>query len=1145
MSLADQAARDRIRADLDTTFVVEAAAGTGKTSMLVARILGLVTAGKAELRTIVAVTFTEKAAGEMKLRLRAEVEAARGREKLTDLERKRLERALAQLEEAHIGTIHGFCADLLRERPIEARVDPMFEMAADEERERLFDEAFDTWFQEALRSPREGVRRVLRRRARERDASGPRQALRRAGLDLIDQRDFDAPFSRTEIDRVGDLDAIIDKLRDLAELARQCQWNEDWLQKNVAEVARFIGELDRRELVRDRDYDGLEAELRDLAKQKKGWTWRGGGKLYGKGLPRADVLAKRDATKAHLDAVLAALDAHLAACLREELRPLVQGYEALKARAGKLDFLDLLVRTRDLLRDDPGVRAAMQERFTRILVDEFQDTDPLQAEILLLLAAGDRSENDASKVCVEPGKLFVVGDPKQSIYRFRRADVALYEKTKQRLIAQGGELLHLTTSFRAAPSLQRLVNDAFARVMKGGDDGSQASYVALEPYREDPNVRPAVVALPVPRPYSDYGKVVTWKIDESLPDAVGAFVDFLLKRSGWTVTERDRPEVPVPIEARHICLLFKRFSSGSEDKTHPYVRALEARGLPHVLMGGRSYHAREEVLALRNALCALEWPDDELSVFATLRGPFFALGDDVLLAYRTTVGSLHPLKPVDRSTAPPALHEVIDAIGLLRDLHIGRNRRPIADTLAQLLERTRAHAGIAIWPTGEQALANILRVLDLARRFESRGATSFRAFVTRMQEEAERGGAPEAPVVEEGTDGVRLMTVHRAKGLEFPVVILVDPTAPPTLREPSRYSDPVRRLWAMPLCGCTPLDLLEHREEVQKRDVDEAVRLAYVAATRARELLVVPVVGDGPIEGWLDVLMPVIYPEATEWRSPKKAPGCPEFSGIDTVLERPPKVQHGAEAAVAPGLHASRVGRHAVVWWDPLALELGKEHDSGLRQQRLLEADTAGTATEEGVRQHAAWVSRREEVLSRGATPTVRVHTATNAARGAAPTADVRYEEVSSRRADRPHHKRFGTLVHAVLAEAPLDADTRAVERVAAQQARLVGAPEDEALAAAEAVRAALAHPLMKRAARSSECRREVSVTITCESGELIEGVVDLAFREDSAWTVVDYKTDAEIAQNNREKYEAQVSTYAEAIARATGEPASPILFRI
>src|SRR5262249_53325311 len=149
-----------------------------------------------------------------------------------------------------------------------------------------------------------------------------------------------------------------------------------------------------------------------------------------------------------------------------------------------------------------------------------------------------------------------VGDPKQSIYRFRRADVAIYEHVKNRLLADGAEPLFLNTSFRSLPSLQSFVNAAFAPVMGPSSDGSQASYVPLEPWRPETAERPTIVALPVPRPYSDRGQIANWRIDESLPDAVGAFVGWLTNDSGWTVEEHGKP---VAIAPRHVCILFRRF----------------------------------------------------------------------------------------------------------------------------------------------------------------------------------------------------------------------------------------------------------------------------------------------------------------------------------------------------------------------------------------------------------------------------------------------------------------------------------------------------------------------------------------------------------------------------------------------------------
>jgi ATP-dependent helicase/nuclease subunit A len=1154
--LADQSARDQVRGDLENTLIVEAAAGTGKTTELVRRVMALLLTGKTTLAKLVAVTFTEKAAGEMKLRLRTEIERARAG--ATPEERERLVVALEELEEAHIGTIHGFCAELLRQRPVDARVDPLFEAADEDQQTRLFDEAFGHWFQGVLSDPPEGVRRVLRHKPRGWDRTGPRELLRRAGFALVQQRDFTAPWRRDPFDRKAAIDSVVAKIAELGRLSGLAEDKEDWAAKSLAEIAKVASEIERREEIRGRDYDGLEVELRELARPKF-WGWKGRGKFFGKGLSREDVLARRQSTKTELDRFLELAGADLAARLREDLRPLVLAYEERKRRAGKLDFLDLLLVARDLVAGHAIVRRELQERFTHLLVDEFQDTDPLQAEILLLLAADDPNVSDFRLAHPVPGKLFVVGDPKQSIYRFRRADVSLYEATKRRLMAQGAQLIHLTTSFRSAPSIQAAVNHAFARRMAGNAEGSQADYVALQPFREEPEGRPTVIALPVPRPYTHYGKIASYQIDASLPDAVGAFVDWLIHKSGWTVTERDRPE-PQKIEARHICLLTRRFLSGGDDLTRDYVRALEARRIPHVLVGGRSFHTREEVVALRNALSAIEWPDDELSVFATLRGPFFALGDDAILAFRhqtspdeakKRMGNLQPLRSITTPLSP-LTREVADSLAILGDLHKRRNQRPIADTVAELLDTTRAHAGVAIWPTGEQALANLLRVIDQARRFEANGATSFRAFVQWLEQQAERGNAAEAPVVEEGTDGVRIMTVYKAKGLEFPVVILIDPTCPPTFQEPSRYVDGATGLWAMPLAGCTPVELAEHKEEVLRQDAEEAVRLTYVAATRAREILVVPVVGDEEWPGWIDVLHSALYPRPADRRRAGVAPGCPPFGG-DSVMERPSNMypDHG----VQPGLHKPELASHDVVWWDPSRLELDKKAEAGLRQQRILAADEKGVTAEESERSHADWKARRALLLERGRVPSLRIRTVTlakvdsGASKAVSLVDPVAVEKTRLVGLPRPAGKRFGRLVHAVLETIALDAKEDAVLEAARTQGLGLGANEEEVRAAAAAVTAALEHPILV-AARAPEAasRREAPVLLKDDDGSLLEGVLDLAFREPiasgSRWVVVDYKTDVEL-EGRLLEYETQVRLYVEAVAAATGEPARGVLLRV
>jgi len=1157
--LADQAERTRIATDLDATLVVEAAAGTGKTTALVGRMVAALVAGRAELSRIVAVTFTELAAGELKLRLRTELERARLDAPAGSPAARHLEVALEQLEEARIGTIHSFCSDLLRERPVEAGVDPLFEVAPEDVARDLFRRAFDRWFEECLRNPDEGVRRFLRRRPRD---DSPREALRSAAWELNERRDFATPWRTQPFAREHEIDEV---MRDLEALGAQAGSldSSDYFTKSLLEIARFVHEVGRREAIRgERDYDGLEAELVQFAagRNARHWTWTG----FTRGpnaAAKAPLRAARDAVHQRLLAFVDAAGADLAPRLQRELQPVVERYRKLKESAGRLDFSDLLLTARDLLRGNPAVRRDLQSRFTHVFVDEFQDTDPLQAEILLLLAADDPDESDWTRVRPIPGKLFLVGDPKQSIYRFRRADVALYESVKRRLIDAGAVLQHLTASFRAVPEIQAAVNAALAPRMTGSV--GQATYVPLVPVRPSVPTQPAIVALPVPQPYGDFGKVVDFRIEESLPVATAAFIAWLVRESGWTVEGLGGARVP--IEPRHVCILFRRFRSFETDMTHDYVRALEARHLPHVLVGGSAFHGREEVEALRNVLTAIERPDDELAVFATLRGPFLALADAALLAFRERVGSLHPFRRLPDDLAPP-LVEVAAALRVLRDLHRGRNRRSIADTITRFLAATRAHAGVAIWPTGEQALANVSRMIDLARRAERNGVMSFRGFVERLAADAERGETSDAPILEEGTGGVRVMTVHRAKGLEFPVVILADLTAKEAPGEPSRYTDAGRGLCALRLAGCSPPELLERRDEEREREREEAARILYVAATRARDLLVVPVIGDERREGWLSALHPAIYPDHERRRIMETStpPGCPEF-GPDSTPHRPERAPH-RDHGVRPGLHIPEAGDHPVVWWDPATLELDVDATVGLRQQKLLEADESGATSERGVQAHAAWHATRGRVRAAAGSPSVAVETATAWAAARVAEADtngapfaaiaalaaaVALEDARpGTAAKRPHGTRFGVLVHAVLATIDLDGDAAAVAAAAGVQARVLGVAAADVDAACEVVTRALAHPLVRRAAvaaRAGKCRREVALAVRLENGQLVEGVADLVFQDatpELGWTVVDFKTDLDV-RGRLAEYRWQLGAYVHAVGEATALPAGAVVLQV
>ena len=1204
-TLTDPEARQFIATALDTTILVEAAAGTGKTTALVGRIVRIIVEGEAEVGAIVAVTFTEKAAGELKLRLRERLDSARRAAGRGDVERERLDRALTQLEQAHVGTIHAFCADLLRERPVEAGIDPLFEVLTEPASARLFDEAFGRWLQDVLAEPPDGVRRALRRSAFGGE-DGPVDRLRNAAWDLAQWRDFTRPWTRNPFDRAAEVRALVAVLHEAAELTRNPNSRNDPLFAGTDPVRRLSDEIRLQQTFGDAgddDLDGWEAGLVDLSRDRiLANVKQGRGASYRDGVARDRAVSALDALRGRLDQFRMAADADLAALLQQELRGALDRYDEMKAAAGALDFLDLLLVARNLVRDNRQVRESFQRRFKRIFVDEFQDTDPLQAEILLLLAADDASETDWRQVRPVPGRLFLVGDPKQSIYRFRRADVAIYREVCRRLEDLGATVLHLTTSFRSVPEVQAFVNAAFAPVMTGDDLTLQAAYVPLARDRPPVSGQPSIVALPVPEPYAR--RYITGRaIEQSLPGAVGALVDWIVHHSTWKVTERSGT-APVDVSAKHICLLFRRFVSWETDMTRPYVEALEARGIPHVLVGGRAFHEREEVEAIRAALTAIEWPDDELSVFATLRGPFFAIGDEELLEWahrfgrrhddRFVRGVFHPFRVpsvFDENTPEEIAHlrPIAEALWLLQRLHRHRNyvqkeeiaaggpmpernSGGVSGTLQALLTATRAHVGFALRTGGEQALANVLHIAELARQYEMGGGISFRGFVEELRVAADTAQAAEAPILEEDSDGVRMMTVHKAKGLEFPIVILADMTCKLSRPDAGRWIDPSGSLCALKLAGWAPTDLLVHGYEEAARDKAEGERLAYVAATRARDVLVVPVVGDEIYEGgWLDPLMPAVYPSLLARQTRTDSPGCPAFTSKDSVLTRPDG-DPARPTTVAPGRYTFTVpdaspripdpgpripAEYAVVWWDPRALSYDADSGYGLRRDDLIAKDGNPAQVAAKLAEYETWQANRQEAAARAGVPSLRVRTATSIAvdRGIDHGPDAPDIQVVdfSRHAERPFGPRFGTLVHATLATAPLDASDDQVAAVARVQGRILptagadGYAEEEVYAAVEVVSSLFRDPLFDRvrqAERAGRCDRELPIAWKAPDGTLIEGTIDLVFEDLTGLTVVDFKTDRELS-GDLQRYTRQLTVYCRALSALRNTTARGILAKI
>jgi ATP-dependent exoDNAse (exonuclease V) beta subunit len=621
--LADSIARARIQEDLATSFIVEASAGTGKTTEIINRVVAVLARGLAEVGRIVVVTFTNKAAGELKLRLRAELE--RCRQQATELAvRERLDAALSHLEEAQVSTIHSFCNEIVAEHPVEACVDPAFRLVPEPEAEQLHATAFRDWMEERLADPPEALRRVLRRQFWGASAT---DVLQRDSWAFAEWRDCQTPWKRAPFDRASAIGDLVDTLSVLMDdIQTRPRDNMAWDLRTASELVEYIRQTEN---VRSRDDDEIEGRLIALL-DDYGFMHlrRGGHRQYAQNLLRADLVRRYDELRREIEGFRDRANADLAPLLQAEIFASLLRYEALKRARGILDFGDLLLRTRYVLHENAHVRSELQQRFSHLFIDEFQDTSALQAEILMLLASDDPAISNWREVRPKPGKLFLVGDPKQSIYGFRRADMRTYIAVKEQLAAAGVVPLVLTTSFRALPEIQRFVNGSFAPEMTGD---FQPGYVPLDAFRAATTSQPTVIALPIPKPYGKYDVTKT-AIRASLPAAIGAFVDWLVNDSGWQVQERGKL---VDLAAHHICLIFRNFKSGDEDLTRPYVNALEARDLPHIVVGGRSLHAREEIETLRAALAAIEYPDDELSLYATLRGALFAFTDAELLEYRT------------------------------------------------------------------------------------------------------------------------------------------------------------------------------------------------------------------------------------------------------------------------------------------------------------------------------------------------------------------------------------------------------------------------------------------------------------------------------------------------------------------------------
>ncbi len=796
-----------------------AGAGSGKTRTLVARYLSLLEEGL-EPRAIAAITFTEKAAREMRNRIRQEIHHwASGACPLE--KRQRWQEIEADVDAARIGTIHSLCAAILRAHPAEAQVDPRFEVMEEGQAAILKAQAVEDALAWALNQVDLAIlfqvfetgelhqicQFLIEHRL---EAS---QVIR-AGLGTVwNQALGDAltHFVHTVGDCVGELQDLTDSgaLEEDAgdRLAAQvegllAQWNK--VERALANCD-LIGAAQALFALRREYCNGQAGKKTSRAKAAiKEFRER-----Y-----NADVqpwLGGKDKDDAPPDAPLEARAQDAACRLTILFQHALEDYQEQKDQNRRLDFDDLEDGAVRLLRD-PAIRARWQEEISAVLVDEFQDTNERQREIVEALTGVEEGCR---------GRLFVVGDAKQSIYRFRGADVTVFRRLDQDIRARGGLPLELNRTYRAHGRLVYALNEILGAVMGGDEDPKQqyrVPFAELQPDRKNP--RPGVR-----EPYIE----LLYGLGESGEESAEVEANLLARRL-HELREEER------IDWQDIALLF-RASTGFPR----YEAALEAAGIPFVTVAGRGFYDRPEIRDLLNILRALADPWDDLAMAGLLRSPAFGLSDAALyllrrpggaepVSFRAALsGDLSRLSESDRAKVKRG-RDLFDPLWGLVD------RVPVAELLKQVIQATHYPAILAADKTGSRLQRNVDKLLADAYRSGLVRVSEFLEYIETLLTVGAREG--EAPT--EAGGSLRLMTVHRAKGLQFPVVVLADASrGRPPFRDPVLLSRDFgitcfpRRLERAPLVFGLAKAVEKDRAEA------EDLRLLYVAATRVQEKLIV------------------------------------------------------------------------------------------------------------------------------------------------------------------------------------------------------------------------------------------------------------------------------------------------------------------
>ena len=774
--------------DLSSNLMVEAGAGTGKTYALVSRVVALVKAG-VRMQNIAAITFTDAAAAELSERVRSRMEQLLEDDlgdsnedllskDLTDHERGRIRQAVAELDQAAVQTIHSFAAQLLRDRPLSANLPPGWVPLDAVDSTERFVERWDQWLESTLsQSPganpelTESLRYLIGAKA----GLGTWREVAKAFADNYER--LTSEGSITEID----LSALAaSTLHELEELSGECTDHSDRLYEQISsaiETVRSVLDVADRlsEAVHALD-QGAKVDYSGNVGSSKNWS-----------LPPKEI---RDRFRGEIGTPfqIAVRCAPALTVLQNLRQSFALKYMDQRKAEGVASFDDLLVWTRDLLRDDATARRHFQEMYSHILIDEFQDTDPLQAEIAFYLAAKPDANIDAKPwhtVPLTPGKLFIVGDSKQSIYRFRRADIGVTH-----LVRESGQVrpLTLTENRRSQKPVLDWVNDLFRQIMEE-EPGLQATYVPLQH-------NPGLQRIDLESSVQVFGDPTDLSADglrrRQARHVASIIVDSVAEGSPNRLRVYDKERVDTrQAVLQDVCILIR-----SRTGLGILTRALEAAGVPYRLEGNSLVFGTQEVHDLLNCLRAIDDPSDEVSVVAALRSPAFACSDVDLARWQDAGGTWNYQSNLleEDTLANENLEKrrqrmlelgedfpVRSGMLKVRAYHQLRQSTGVARLIAKFIREMRLeeldlaeHRPREVWRRrrflGEQA-----RQLEYAAETNPGTApltlNRFLQWADMQQEEGAR--ITEVTSTETDDDAVRIMTMHAAKGLEFPIVILL------------------------------------------------------------------------------------------------------------------------------------------------------------------------------------------------------------------------------------------------------------------------------------------------------------------------------------------------------------------------------------